>query len=92
MNLLELVEDVDYQQKYTYEQRVDLFNKYGYSTATKFFLPIWGLGQYVQELCELNKKYGKGYNEFGHGQRVLYNDALTYLKPHQKDLIYVECE
>jgi len=71
MNLLELVEDVDYQEKYTYEQRVDLFNKYGYSTATKFFIPIWGLAQFIQELTGIGASYSKGYSEFGHGQSIL---------------------
>lgn len=74
MNLLDLVVDIDYQQKYTYEQRVDLFNKYGLSTATKFFVPIWGLAQYIEDLClQIPKKY---YREFGHGQQVLNSNLF----------------
>jgi len=72
MNLVNLVEDINYQDKYDYEKRVDLFNKYGISAATTFFVPIWGLSQFIQNICHMGRG---GYCEFGHGQRIL-NSSL----------------
>jgi hypothetical protein len=66
-----LIIDIDYQKQYDYEKRVDLFNKYGISVSEKFFVPIWGLANYITSLCGiLSKDY---YPSYGHGQSVLSN-------------------
>lgn len=65
----ELIIDIDYQKKYSYEKRVDLFNKYGISVSENFFVPIWGLSNYITDLCGIMPK--KFYPSFGHGQTVL---------------------
>lgn len=82
--LRNLVVDLDYQQHYDYEKRVDLFNKYGISTSEKFFVPIWYLAQFVGQqvgigsanisqssIYNKDTTYRLGYNNFSHGQRVL---------------------
>jgi hypothetical protein len=43
LNLSDLLVDIDYQNYFSYEERVDIFNKYGYSTAMRFFTPIYHL-------------------------------------------------
>jgi len=70
-----LIIDIDYQEKYDYEKRVDLFNKYGISVSEKFFVPIWGLSNYIASLCGiLSKNY---YPSYGHGQTVLQKIVTT---------------
>lgn len=44
---LELVQEIDYQARFTYEERVDLFNKYQIYTSIKFFNPIMVLSEYL---------------------------------------------
>lgn len=44
---LELVKEIDYQDRFTYEERVDLFNKYQIHTSTKYFNPIMVLSEYL---------------------------------------------
>jgi hypothetical protein len=44
---LELVQEIDYQARFTYEERVDLFNKYNIYTSIKFFNPIMVLSEYL---------------------------------------------
>ena len=44
---LELVQEIDYQARFTYEERVDLFNKYKIYTSIKFFNPIMVLSEYL---------------------------------------------
>lgn len=43
----ELVQEIDYQARFTYEERVDLFNKYHIPTSIKFFNPIMVLSEYL---------------------------------------------
>jgi hypothetical protein len=70
-----LIIDIEYQKNYSYEKRVDLFNKYGVSVSEKFFVPIWGLSNYITSLCGiLSKNY---YPSYGHGQTVLQNIVTT---------------
>lgn len=38
-----LIVELDYQKEFTYDQRVDFFNKWGISTSTKYFNPIMAL-------------------------------------------------
>lgn len=40
--------EIDYQQEYTYEQRVDLFNKYHISTSVKYVNLIMLLSRWLQ--------------------------------------------
>jgi hypothetical protein len=42
-----LVQEIDYQERYSYEERVDLYNKYQIGTATKYFNPIMVLSEYI---------------------------------------------
>lgn len=44
-----LAKEVDYQKTYSYEKRVDIFNKYGISTSINYVNPIMLLASY---LCE----------------------------------------
>lgn len=46
-NFNSLVEEFDYQTKFSYEKRVDLFNKYSISTSQKFFNPIFELAAFI---------------------------------------------
>lgn len=83
MNLLDLVLDVDYQKSYSYEKRVDLFNKYGISTAMKFLVPIWGLSEYILEHVHHFDYYsssGERFWEYGHGQQLLQIDLYEKLR------------
>ena len=54
MNLLGLVEDTIYADKYDYEKRIDLFNKYQISVTTVFFVPIFALYKYIMHECTVN--------------------------------------
>ena len=71
MNLLELVKDIDYQKRFSYEQRAFLFNEYQIPTNTKFLVPIWELAQYIVSIDSYNKK---SFSCFGHGQTILNKD------------------
>lgn len=71
MDLQELIVDINYQQKYDYEKRVDLFNKYQISPSSKFFVPIWELGQFIISNNMPNKN--SFVFSFGHGQNILNN-------------------
>ena len=71
MDLKLLVNDIDYQVTFTYEQRADLFNKYTIPTNTKFLVPIWELAQYIVSLDKFNTKT---FSSFGHGQNILNKD------------------
>jgi hypothetical protein len=73
-----LIEDFEYQQKYTYEQRVELFNKYGISTSTLFFVPMWALSQHICNICGINSD--TYYREYGHGQKILNSKLLEETK------------
>lgn len=44
---LELVQEIDYQARFTYEERVDLFNKYQLYTSIKYFNPIMVLSEFL---------------------------------------------
>lgn len=43
----ELVQEIDYQARFTYEERVDLFNKYHIPTSIKFFNPVMVMSEYL---------------------------------------------
>jgi len=43
----DLIKELDYPSKYSYDKRVDLFNKYQISTATKFINPIMLLTEHL---------------------------------------------
>lgn len=45
-----LIIELDYQSEFSYEQRVDFFNKWGVSTATKYFNPIMSLAELIEKL------------------------------------------
>lgn len=45
-----LIVELDYQKEFTYEQRVDFFNKWSISTSTKFFNPIMSLFSLIEKL------------------------------------------
>lgn len=47
-NLLDLVKEIEYQDLYSYEKRVDLFNKYHISTSTKYINPIMLLSEHIR--------------------------------------------
>lgn len=47
-DLTSMIVEVDYQQRYTYEERCEFFNKWGVSTATKFFNPIMALCSLIE--------------------------------------------
>lgn len=64
-DMTKLVIDLDYQHRFDYEKRVDLFNKYQIPTNTKYFVPIWELSQFLM------KEQGKYFGYFGHGQTIL---------------------
>lgn len=76
-----LIEDIDYQSKYTYEQRADLFNKYQIPTNTKFLVPIWELAQFIVTLGNYNKKTFSGY---GHGQNILNKDLKKNIEDNKE--------
>ena len=71
MDLLKLVQDIDYQKRFDYNQRALLFNEYQIPTNTKFLVPIWELAQYIVSLDSHNKK---NFSSFGHGQTILNKD------------------
>jgi len=71
MDLTTLIPEIDYQQTYTYEQRVDIFNKYLISPATKMMCPIWQLSQFIISNTMPNKN--TYVYRFGHGQNLLNN-------------------
>ena len=56
MDLKELIIDIDYQKHYSYDKRIDLFNKYQISPSSKFFVPIWELAQFIIGSNMANKK------------------------------------
>lgn len=47
MNLKDLIKEINYQEAYSYDRRVDLFNKYAISTAQKAFNPIYELAKFI---------------------------------------------
>lgn len=67
LKLSDLLIDIDYQ-KVSYEQRVDNFNKYGYSTSMKFFTPAFQLARYILSYFGFDDEKQYGY---GHGKYVL---------------------
>lgn len=89
LNLSELLIDIDYQKKFTYEERVDFFNKYGYSTAMPFFTPIYHLTTLIFNNIGYAENPVYGY---GHGKVVLDNKMLDkaklYTETNEKDAPY----
>ena len=83
MDLTKLITDVDYQVEYNYEKRVDLFNKYKISPASKFFVPIWELAQFIISNNMPNKN--SFVFSFGHGQNIL-NNSLDKDVENKKEL------
>lgn len=71
--LRDLLIDIDYQEKFTYEQRVDYFNKYGYSTAMLFFTPAYHLSNYIISFLGYSPDNRWG---FGHGKCILDTKLL----------------
>lgn len=86
MDLVELIKDIDYQNQYSYERRVELFNKYQISVSEKFFVPIWGLSQYVLELTGYT--YEKYYPSYGHGQRILDTNLIDKCSDRKNRIWY----
>lgn len=46
-NFLQLVQEIDYQKDYTYEQRIDIFNKYQISSSVKYINPVMLLSTFL---------------------------------------------
>ena len=69
MDLNDLVVDINYQEKFTEDERFALWNKYQIHWETKFIIPIWLLSNYIIKICYVDVK--KPSDEFGHGQRIL---------------------
>jgi hypothetical protein len=76
-NLSDLLIDIDYQKQFTYEQRADIFNKYGYSTSMLFFTPIYHLTTLILNQCGYNENPRYGY---GHGKYILDTKMLDKAK------------
>ena len=83
MDLKELIIDIDYQKHYSYDKRIDLFNKYQISPSSKFFVPIWELAQFIIGSNMANKKVY--FFAFGHGQNIL-NRSLNKNIADKKEL------
>jgi hypothetical protein len=47
MELKVLIKEVNYQEEYSYDKKIELFNKYGISTALNFFNPIYELAKFI---------------------------------------------
>lgn len=56
-NLADLCIEVDYQSQYSYEKRVDLFNKYSISTTHKFINPILLLTEFLLSQGDLERNF-----------------------------------
>jgi hypothetical protein len=84
-NLSDLLIDIDYQKQFTYEQRVDIFNKYGYSTSMLFFTPIYHLTTLIYNQCGFNENPSYGY---GHGKYTLDIKMLDKAKEFLSDAPY----
>jgi len=68
-NFGDLVKELDYQSEYCYDKRVDLFNKYHISTATKFINPIMLLTEHLirggRGYCENSQLWFNGMSHSG---------------------------
>lgn len=75
MDLKLLIEEINYQEKYTYEQRVDFFNKYHISQTQKFFNPIYELAKFIVGDRGPAKKYYINQNDPDQG---FYNACYSH--------------
>ena len=82
LNLSDLLVDIDYQNYFSYEERVDIFNKYGYSTAMRFFTPIYHLTWFIFNQIGCNEETTYGY---GHGKTILDTTLLERAKKFLPD-------
>ena len=86
--LKDLLIDKDYQKEFTYEERVDIFNKYGYSTSMLFFTPIYHFTTLIMKYMGYNINQSYGY---GHGKTILdktmFEKALN-ANPLERKILY----
>jgi len=67
----DLCAEIDYQSVYTYEQRVDFFNKYKLSTAKKFINPVMLLTEHLLKAGGQYTEYsGFEFNGISHSGAV----------------------
>ncbi len=60
MDLRELVKEINYQESFDYDKRVELFNKYKISTTKNFINPIIELSRFI-----LHGRYLTDYDRIG---------------------------
>lgn len=87
MDLLKLVEPVDYVKQYSYEQRVDHFNKYKITPVAKNWIPIWELAQFIINMNMQNKN--SYVFPYGHQQNILENSADRGIEDKNEQRIVV---
>ncbi len=76
MDLRELIKEVNYQETYSYDKRVDLFNKYGISAGLNFFNPIYELTRFILGDSEYHNRYSM-YSHGGHIASSFNEDFKT---------------
>src|SRR6188768_45766 len=85
-SISELVQELDYQEKYSYEQRVDLFNKYGISTSKKYLNPIMLLSEHIRKMDYVSKTHGFQYYGMSHSGAVKTNFNKQVSENKSKDI------
>lgn len=79
-NLLkEICVELNYQERFSYEERVNLFNKYFINTSTKYLNPMLMLCDRISSKGN-HSKYNSGFSYFGMGHsgvlKTAFNDQI----------------
>jgi hypothetical protein len=84
-SLVALIKEIDYQETYSYEKRVDLFNKYCIPTHLKFFNPIYELAKFILDRRSYYKSEHSDYESFGKGSYSCYSHSGNVMSSFNKD-------
>lgn len=74
-NLVDLIKEINYQEAYSYDKRVDLFNKYFIPTSMNFFNPIYELAKFIIDRRSYYKSDTSDYQSFNNGTYSCYSHS-----------------